>query len=104
MSWIRLEDELGLILHLVETPQAAGPVNGTAPNPVTMKEFCQTLGKVMHRPSWAPVPGFALRLMLGEMADMLLTGQRAVPTAAKKLGYQFRYANLSDALKACIPL
>lgn len=104
MSWIHLEDELGLILHLIETPQAAGAVNATAPNPVTMKEFCQTLGKVMHRPSWAPVPGFALRLMLGEMADMLLTGQRVVPAAAQKLGYQFRYSNLADALKACMPL
>jgi uncharacterized protein (TIGR01777 family) len=104
MSWIHLEDEIGLILHLIENPQAVGPVNGTAPNSVTMKDFCQTLGKVMHRPSWLPVPGFAMRLMLGEMADILLTGQRAVPTAAKKLGYQFRYANLSDALKACMPL
>jgi len=104
MSWIHLEDEIGLILYLIENPQAVGPVNGTAPNPVTMKDFCQTLGKVMRRPSWAPVPSFALRLMFGEMADMLLTGQRAVPTAAKQLGYQFRYANLSDALKACMPL
>lgn len=104
MSWIHLEDELGLILHLIETPQAAGAVNATAPNPATMKEFCQTLGKVMRRPSWAPVPSFALRLMLGEMADMLLTGQRVVPAAAQKLGYQFRYSNLSDALKACTPL
>lgn len=104
MSWIHLEDELGLILHLIETPQAAGAVNATAPNPATMKEFCQTLGKVMRRPCWAPVPSFALRLMLGEMADMLLTGQRVVPAAAQKLGYQFRYSNLSDALKACTPL
>lgn len=104
MPWIHLEDEIGLILFLIENSQAAGPVNGTAPNPVTMKEFCQTLGRVMHRPSWAPVPSFAVRLILGEMADMLLTGQRAVPAAAKKLGYRFRYENLSDALKACMPL
>ena len=104
MPWIHLEDEIGLMLHLIEAPQCAGPVNATAPNPATMREFCQTLGKVMRRPSWAPVPGFALRLMLGEMADMLLTGQRAVPAAAQKLGYPFRYPNLSDALKACMPL
>ncbi len=104
MPWIHLEDEIGLILYLIENRQALGPVNGTAPNPVTMKEFCQTLGRVMHRPSWAPVPGFALHVVLGEMADMFLTGQRAVPTAARKLGYQFRYANLSDAMKACTPL
>jgi uncharacterized protein (TIGR01777 family) len=104
MSWIHLEDEIGLILHLIETLQAAGAVNATAPDPATMKEFCRTLGKVMRRPSWAPVPGFALRLILGEMAEMILTGQRVVPAAAQKLGYQFRYANLYDALQACTPL
>ncbi len=104
MPWIHFEDEIGLILFLVENHHAVGAVNGTAPNPVTMKEFCQTLGRVMHRPSWAPVPSFALRLILGEMADMLLTGQRALPVVARKLGYQFRYANLSDALQACMPL
>jgi NAD dependent epimerase/dehydratase family enzyme len=104
MSWIHLEDEIELILHLIETPQAAGAVNATAPNPATMKEFCRTLGKVMHRPWWAPVPGFALRLMLGEMADILLTGQRVLPSAAQKLGYEFRYAKLYDALQACRPL
>jgi len=104
MSWIHLEDEVGLILYLMETRQTVGAVNATAPNPATMSDFCRTLGKVMHRPSWAPVPAIALRLMLGEMADMLLTGQRAIPAAAQKLGYQFRYANLYDALRACMPL
>jgi uncharacterized protein (TIGR01777 family) len=101
MSWIHLEDEVGLILHLMEA-QAAGAVNATAPNPATMGDFCRTLGKVMHRPPWMPVPSFALRLALGEMADMLLTGQRVIPAAAQKLGYQFRYPNLYDALKSCI--
>jgi uncharacterized protein len=104
MSWIHLEDEVGLILHLMETPHAVGAINATAPNPATMGDFCRTLGKVMHRPPWAPVPGFVLRIALGEMADMLLTGQRVIPAAAQKLGYQFRYTNLSDALKACRPL
>jgi uncharacterized protein (TIGR01777 family) len=104
MPWIHIEDEVGLILHLIENSQASGAVNATAPNPVTMKEFCRTLGQVMGRPSWAPVPAFALRLMLGEMAEMLLTGQRAVPTAAEKFGYRFRYPNLPEALRACMPL
>jgi len=104
MSWIQLEDEVGLIVHLIENSQASGAVNATAPNPVTMKEFCRTLGQVIGRPSWAPVPAFALRLMLGEMAEMLLTGQRAVPTAAEKFGYRFRYPNLPEALRACTPL
>lgn len=104
MSWIHLEDEVGLILHVMETPHAAGAVNATAPNPATMGDFCRTLGKVMHRPPWAPVPGFVLRLALGEMADMLLTGQRVIPATAQKLGYKFRYPNLYEALKACKPL
>lgn len=104
MSWIHLEDEVGLIAHLVEHADARGAVNATAPNPVRMKEFCQNLGHALRRPSWAPVPAFALRLMLGEMAEMLLTGQRVVPAAAQKLGYRFRHPTLYEALTACLPL
>lgn len=104
MSWIHLEDEIGLVLFLVENPSAHGAINATAPNPVTMKEFCKTLGRVLHRPSWAPVPGFALRLLLGEMAEMLLTGQRVLPAQAQRLGYSFRYPTLHEALQACMPL
>lgn len=101
MPWIHLEDEVGLIEFLMENPDAHGPINATAPNPVTMKEFCKTLGKVLHRPSWAPVPAFALRILLGEMANMLLTGQRALPAEAQRLGYTFRYPTLPEALEAC---
>jgi uncharacterized protein (TIGR01777 family) len=103
MSWIHLEDHIRLILALIENTQASGPVNATAPNPRRNKEFCQILGKVMHRPCWAPVPGFALKLVLGDMADMLLTGQRVIPAAAQKLGFQFRYPTLEEALQASIP-
>ncbi|MGH7771156.1 MAG: TIGR01777 family oxidoreductase, partial [Candidatus Binatia bacterium] len=104
MSWIQLEDEIGLIQLLLEHPNAHGAINATAPNPVTMKDFCKTLGQVLNRPSWAPVPSFALRLLLGEMADMLLTGQRVLPAEAQKLGYSFRYPTLTEALQACMPL
>ena len=99
MSWIHMEDEIGLIQFLIEKPRAQGAINATAPNPVTMKEFCATLGSVLRRPSWAPVPGFALRLILGEMAEMLLTGQRVIPAKARKLGYKFRYPTLQEALQ-----
>ncbi|HEY2990728.1 MAG TPA: TIGR01777 family oxidoreductase [Candidatus Binatia bacterium] len=99
MPWIHLDDEIALIQFLMENPVARGPVNASAPNPVTMKEFCRTLGGVLHRPSWAPVPAFALRLLLGEMAEMLLTGQRAVPAAAEKFGYRFRHPTLRQALE-----
>jgi uncharacterized protein (TIGR01777 family) len=103
MSWIQLEDHVRLILELIGNAQANGPVNATAPNPVRNKEFCQALGRVLRRPCWAPVPGFALRLALGEMAEMLLTGQRVMPAAAQKLGFQFRYPNLEQALQASMP-
>ena len=104
MSWIQLEDHVRLILQLIDNAQANGPVNATAPNPVRNKEFCQALGRVLRRPCWAPVPGFALRLALGEMAEMLLTGQRVMPAAAQKLGFQFRYPNLEQALQASMPV
>lgn len=103
MSWIHLEDHVRLIIELMSNARASGPVNATAPAPVTNKEFCETLGKVMRRPCWATVPGFALRLALGEMADMLLTGQRVIPAVAEKLGFEFRHPKLQQALEACRP-
>jgi uncharacterized protein (TIGR01777 family) len=98
MPWIHLEDEVGLIEHLLAAG-AGGAVNATAPEPVRMKEFCAALGKALGRPSWAPVPAFVLRLAFGEMADILLTGQRAVPTEAERRGYRFRFPTLPEALE-----
>lgn len=100
MPWIHIDDEVGLIEFLLDRSDARGPFNGTAPNPVTMAEFSQALGRALNRPSWASVPPSVLALMLGEMADMLLTGQRAMPDAALKLGFQFKYPQLADALPA----
>ena len=100
MPWIHIEDEIGLLLFLLENENARGPFNGTAPNPVTMEEFAKALGAVLNRPSWVSVPPSALALIAGEMADMLLTGQRAVPEAALKLGYRFKYSMIGDALKS----
>ena len=102
ISWIQLEDEIGLIIHLLQKGDASGAVNATAPNPATMKELCQTLGKVLHRPSWAPVPSFVLRILLGEMADVVLTGQRVLPAKAQQLGYTFKFTDLSGALRASV--
>ena len=100
MPWIHVEDEVGLILFLMANENAYGAFNATAPNPVTMEEFCKALGKVLKRPSWAPVPASALTLLLGEMAEMLLTGQKAVPKAAQDLGYRFRYPTILEALQS----
>jgi uncharacterized protein (TIGR01777 family) len=104
MSWIQLEDLVRLIMHIINDPQARGPFNATAPNPVQNKQFSRVLGSVLHRPSWLPTPSFALRIGFGEMADILLTGQRVVPAAAQKLGFEFRYPELRQALEACMPL
>jgi uncharacterized protein (TIGR01777 family) len=100
MPWIHVEDEVGLIQFLMEREDATGPFNATAPNPVTMEEFCKALADVLDRPSWAPVPASVLTLLLGEMAEMLLTGQRALPKAAEDLGYSFRYPTLGEALRS----
>lgn len=102
MPWIHLEDEIGLIQFLIENYHARGAVNATAPYPVTMREFCKTLGNVLHRPSWAPVPAFALRVLLGEMAELLLASQRVIPAKAQSLGYQFKYPTLHEALSALL--
>jgi uncharacterized protein len=100
MPWIHIDDEVSLIEFLLDCADAHGAFNGTAPNPVTMAEFAHSLGKVLNRPSWVSVPPSVLALMVGEMADMLLTGQRALPDAALKLGFQFKYPQLADALSA----
>ncbi len=100
MSWIHLDDEVNLIRHLLEDGQLTGPVNGTAPNPVTNKEFSTILGKVLGRPAFMPAPAFALRLMLGEMADaLLLEGQRVLPKVAEAGGFKFSHPQLEAALR-----
>jgi len=104
MSWIHRDDVLGLIDRFLDDAAIQGAVNTTAPNPVRNHEFCAALAKVLNRPCWARVPAFALKLALGDLADMLLTGQRVIPAAAEKFGYQFRYRDLAPALQACQPL
>ena len=99
--WIHREDWINLVRWTLQTAAASGPINATAPNPVTNREFAQALGRALHRPAFMPAPAFALRLMLGEMADaLLLSGQRAVPAKAEHLGFAFRFARLDEALRA----
>ncbi len=96
--WIHRDDVVGSILFLLNAPGISGPMNLVAPEPVTMKEFSKQLGLAMNRPSWAPVPSPILRVLLGEMAGMILTGQRAVPKRLMEAGYVFRFPTLSQAL------
>ncbi|HEY0924581.1 TIGR01777 family oxidoreductase [Rheinheimera pacifica] len=99
MSWVHLQDMLRLTDFLLQHPTLTGPFNATAPNPVTNAEFSQQLAKVLHRPAILPMPAFVLKLMLGEMADLLLTGQRVIPAKLQHAGFAFKYSQLPDALK-----
>ena len=99
--WIHRDDWIALLRWAIQTPEAAGALNATAPNPVTNADFARALGRAMHRPAFMPAPAFALRLMLGEMADaLLLSGQRAIPAKAERLGFAFRYPQVDQALGA----
>ena len=100
VSWIHLGDEIGIIRHVLEHEQVRGPLNGTAPNPVRMRDLSRAIGRTLGRPSWLPAPAFALRLALGEMGDVVvLTSQRVLPAATQAAGYQFRFADLDTALQ-----
>ncbi|MEW5874593.1 MAG: TIGR01777 family oxidoreductase [Candidatus Zixiibacteriota bacterium] len=102
LSWIHLDDVTGIVRLAVENDGVSGPINATAPNPATNREFSAILGRVMRRPSILPVPGFVLRLILGEMADLVLSGQRVIPKRAIEYGYRFRYPELEPALRSVI--
>lgn len=97
LSWIAREDVVRLIRWLIDTEAAPGAYNATAPAPVTNADFTRALADTLHRPAILPVPATALRLMLGEMADLLLTGQRVIPAHAEREGFTFRYRDLSAA-------
>ena len=98
-SWIHLDDEAGAICFLMENQAAHGVYNLTAPNPLPMGQFGHILAAVIKRPYWLPVPGFVLRLMLGEMSNLVLGGQRVVPMRLLSAGYSFKYAELQPALE-----
>ena len=100
MAWIHLDDLLDLMLLAAEQESLAGPVNATAPHPVTNRDFTKTLAAVLHRPRLLPpVPKFALRLSMGEFADSLFHSQRVIPNVAQQAGFSFRYPRLDEALQ-----
>jgi uncharacterized protein (TIGR01777 family) len=103
MSWIHRDDWVSLVVWILETSAARGPFNATAPDPVTNAEFVRELGAALHRPAVLPMPGFALRLLVGELADAgLINGQRVVPKRALDLGFPFKYADIHSAMPAAI--
>lgn len=102
VSWIHRRDHIRLIAWALEAPAVSGPVNAVAPIPVTMNQFCQTLGSVLQRPSWLPVPEFALKAAFGELGSLMTTGQRVKPERALSNGYTFLYPSLEPALRAIL--
>jgi uncharacterized protein (TIGR01777 family) len=99
MSWIHIDDEVGILLWALDNDKVNGIVNSTAPNPVTNRKLSKAIGKALNRPAIIPVPGLALNLMFGsEFAQVLKGGQRVIPRRALDLGYEFRHPDLDEAL------
>ncbi|HSR94921.1 MAG TPA: TIGR01777 family oxidoreductase [Solirubrobacterales bacterium] len=100
MSWVHIDDEVGILLWALDEEKVSGTVNSTAPNPVTNRELSQAIGRALGRPAAVPVPGFVLDLKFGsEFGKVLRGGQRVMPRRALDLGYQFRYTDIDAALK-----
>ncbi len=99
VPWIHLDDEVGALLHCLDHEEASGPVNLTAPEPVTNRDLSKALGRVLHRPAVMPVPGLAIRARYGEMASIVTTGARVIPRRLQQLGYEFRQPDLDEALR-----
>ena len=98
MPWIHINDTVNLILFTLDNLNVEGAINLTAPNPVRMKDFCKEMGQVIHRPSWLPVPTLTLKATFGEVADIITSGQRAIPQKALNKGYKFEFEKMEMAL------
>ena len=99
MSWIHVDDVVGIVLHALENNEIRGPLNATAPTPVRNTEFTKTLGTVLRRPTLFPVPKFGLKLMMGEFADFIVLSQNVLPEKTEVSGYEFRHRTLESALR-----
>jgi uncharacterized protein (TIGR01777 family) len=98
MPWIHIDDVIGIYLNALDDPTWSGAVNATAPEPVTNKEFSRALGRALHRPAFAPIPGFAIKALYGDMAAIVTEGQRAVPRKTLEQGYTYKHPDLEEAL------
>jgi uncharacterized protein (TIGR01777 family) len=103
MSWIHIDDHVAMLLAALGDERFSGPVNATAPQPVSNREFSKVLGRVLRRPAVLPVPGVALRAVFGEMSEVITTGQRVLPAKALVAGFEFRHPALEGALRAALP-
>src|SRR5581483_5300275 len=98
VSWIHIDDAVALIQFALEHASVHGPMNATAPNPLTNAQFTRALAQVLHRPAIFAVPEFALRFVYGEMADVVMASERVIPAAAQSAGFQFKFPDLTPAL------
>ena len=99
ISWIHMRDLVRMVGYILDLEEASGPWNGTAPNPVQMKTFAESIGKALGKPAWLPAPAFALKIALGEGAEIVLTGQRVLPRQAQEHGFVFEYPKIDAALE-----
>jgi uncharacterized protein len=102
MPWIHREDEIGLLLAALDNPGFSGPVNGSAPEPATNRDFSRALGRALHRPAFAPIPAAAIQVLYGDMSQIVVNGVRMVPDRAAELGYTFRHPDLDEALRSTL--
>ncbi len=102
VSWLSLDDAVGIVDYLIQTESIGGPVNAVAPHPLTNAEFSRALGRSLHRPTIMRVPGFGLKAAMGEMSELLLGSSRAYPRRLEASGYQFRHPKLAGALGAAL--
>jgi uncharacterized protein (TIGR01777 family) len=102
LPWVHIDDVVGALLFALDNEAVDGPLNVTAPEPVTNQQFSKALGRALHRPAVLPVPGFAIKLLYGEMASIVTTGVRAVPKRLLELGYRYKKADLPEALAAAL--
>jgi uncharacterized protein (TIGR01777 family) len=102
MPWIHRDDEIGLLLAALDSPSFSGPINGSAPEPATNRDFSRALGRALRRPTFAPIPSAAIKLLYGDMAQIVVEGVRMVPDRAGELGYTFRHPDLDEALSSTL--
>jgi uncharacterized protein (TIGR01777 family) len=102
VPWIHVDDVVGMYLQALDDPAWSGPVNATAPEPVTNAELSKALGRALRRPAVVPVPGLAVKALYGGMAKLVIEGQNARPRRARELGYEYRHPDLDEALRAAL--
>jgi NAD dependent epimerase/dehydratase family enzyme len=102
MPWIHIDDVVGIYVAALDGADWSGAVNATAPTPVTNRDFSTALGRALHRPAVAPIPGFAIRALDGDMAEIVTEGQRALPRRTQALGYTFHHTELDEALRSAL--